>query len=141
MALIEINKNPSGRELIWFGVLLALFFGLIGALIYWQVWDLGGPAVAYWVWSAAALVVAVYFLVPPVRKPLYLGWLYAAFPIGWTVSHLILAIIYYLVITPIGIIMKLCRYDPLQRKLDRSAKTYWKPHQSSEQPGRYFRQF
>ncbi len=35
MALIELNKTPSRRELFIFGALFALFFGLIGGLIWW----------------------------------------------------------------------------------------------------------
>ena len=41
------------------------------------------------------------WLRPDWARPLYVGWLYAVFPIGWTISHLILAVIYFLILTPI----------------------------------------
>ena len=138
MALIQINKNPSRRDLAWFGLVLGLFFALVGGLIYWRT---GAAQVAAILWVAAAAIVAVYYAVPPARRWIYLGWMYAAFPIGWTISHLILALTYYLVITPIGLAMRLCGYDPMERKLDRQAATYWKPHRQDDDVKRYFRQF
>ena len=139
--MIEINKNPSKRELMWFGVLFALFFALIGGLVWWKC---DSPSGAWSIWWTAAGVVAVYYVVPPLRKWLYLGWMYAAFPIGWTISHVVLALVYYLVFTPIGLIMRLLGHDPLHRKFDRQATTYWTPHDPSGEAragGRYFRQF
>ncbi len=138
MAVIEINKNPSARELRVFGLLLAVFAGLIGALLFWK-W--GQPRAGRIVWIAGAAVVAVYFAIPPVRRLLYLGWMYAAFPIGFVVSHVILAAIFYLVFTPIGLLMRLVGYDPMHRRFDRGATSYWTEHDPHKDPARYFRQF
>ena len=49
----------------------------------------------------------------------------AAFPIGWVVSHALMAAIYYLVITPMAVAMRLLGRDPLDRRFDRDATTYW----------------
>lgn len=138
MAVIELNKDPSRRELNVFGGLFALFFGIVGALIHWKF---EAPTVAMTVWCVAAAVVVVFFAVPPVRLPIYLGWIYAAYPIGWTLSHVLLAIIFYGMFTPIGLVMRLLGHDPMQRRLDRDAKTYWSEHNPGGEPGRYFRQF
>ena len=48
---------------------------------------------------------AIYAVAPPLRRWNYFGWLSAAFPIGWTLSHLALAATYYLVLTPIGVLL------------------------------------
>ncbi|MBM4108330.1 MAG: hypothetical protein FJ255_05885 [Phycisphaerae bacterium] len=72
---------------------------------------------------------------------LYTGWMYAALPIGWTISHALLALIYYAVLTPIGLVMRLLGNDPMQRRLDRAATTYWSEHRPPTDPKRYFRQF
>ncbi len=137
-ALIEINRNPSRRELNWFGFLLPLFFGLVGGLIWWRF---KAPVVAWVVWGVAAGVTLLFVIVAPVRKPLYLGWMYAVLPIGWTISHVLLAAIYYLVFTPIGLIMRLAGRDPLRCRFDPLAGTYWQPHDPHEDASRYFRQF
>ena len=93
MALIEINKDPSRRELNWFGLVFALFFGLVGALVCWKF---DARTTAAVIWITAGAVTVMYYVVPPIRRPVYLGWLFAAYPIGWVVSHLLMAIIYYL---------------------------------------------
>ncbi len=103
MALIEINKNPSRRELLWFGALFALFFGLIGGLIWWK---LGAPLAASVLWSVAGGITLLYYALSPIRRTLYLGWMFLVFPIGWVVSHALLAFTYYLVVTPIGWLMR-----------------------------------
>jgi len=135
MAMIEINKNPSRKELLWFGLLFLLFFGIIGALSYWKF------QAPYWIWSVAAAVACIFFIFPPVRRPLYLGWVYAAYPIGLVVSYLVMVAIYYLVVTPIGLVMRLAGRDSLNRSFDAEARTYWSIRESSSDQARYFRQF
>ena len=136
MAVININRDPSAKDLLWFGVLLAIFIGVVGALVRVEA-----PEAARVVWSAGGALVVVYALMPPLRRWVYLGWMYAAFPIGWTVSHVLLAAIYFLVFTPIGLLLRLGRGDPLERRFDRSAATYWAEHRPGADVRRYFRQF
>ncbi len=138
MALITLNKNPSKKELRWFGVMFAVFCGLFG-LIVWQVW--GRPGIARWMWIISGGIAAIYCLMPPLRKPMYLGWLYAAYPIGWTVSHLLMGAIYYLILTPIGLIMRAVGYDPMCKNFDPDATTYWRDHSTAKDKRSYFRQF
>jgi hypothetical protein len=138
MGLIEINKNPSLRELRWFGVILLAFAGLVGALLRFKF---GLSTAATTVWVAGGVIAVAVLAVPPLRKPVYLGWMYAAFPIGWTISNALLAFTYYLVLTPIGLAMRLLGRDPMTRRLDPSAKTYWTEHNPHGAPERYYRQF
>ena len=138
MALIEINRHPAARELRWFGFLLAAFVLLVGAVVRWQ---LDQPAAARSIWVGGAALTATYAAVRPLRRWIYLGWLHAAFPIGWTVSHLLLAATYYLVLTPVGLLLRWTRGDPLDRERDRSASTYWVSRRPVRDVRRYFRQF
>lgn len=138
MAIIEINKKPSRRELNWFGALFATFFGVFGGLIWWKF---DAPQVAVVIWVVAGAITVIYYAVPPLRILLYLGWMYAAFPIGWTVSQLVLVIVYYLVVTPTGLLMRLRGHDPLRRHFDKEAQSYWVEHRPGGEPTRYFRQF
>lgn len=139
--MIEINKNPSRNELVVFAVLLGAFLGVIGFFFH----KAGNADVAQTLWKSAIPVgvvgIVLVFIAQPVVKYVYLGWMYAAFPIGWTVTHGVLALVYYLVLTPIGLCMKLFGYDPMQRTIDKSADTYWSEHDPSGEPARYFRQF
>ncbi len=138
MAVIDFNRNPSSRELKVFGLIVLLFFGLVGGLVWWR-WE--WLKVSIGIWSVGGLVTALFFAVRGLRLPLYLVWMNAVYPIGWLVSHLLLGIVYYLVMTPIGLIMRLLGRDPLERKIDRSAESYWTRHDPAAKSERYFRQF
>ena len=86
--MIEINRNPSPRELRWFGALFLLFFGLVGGVILWRFHAFG---VSGWIWSGAAALTLAYYAVAPLRRPIYVGWMYATYPLGWLFTHLVLA--------------------------------------------------
>jgi len=138
LSVIEIHRDPSKKDLLVFGGLLALFCGIVGAIAFWKFMV---PDVAYGIWALGAVLVFAYLLVPQFRKPLYLAWMYAAFPIGWTVSHLVLAGTYYLLITPVGFLLRLFGYDSMTRRFDKEASSYWKPRETDIENSRYFRQF
>ena len=137
MAIVEINLRPSERDLRWFGLLLLVFFGLIGGIWAWRSGSLAGPTA---LWLGATLVCAIYYGIRPLRRPIYVGWMYVVYPIGWTISHLLFATIYFLIMTPIGLIRRLWRRDPLERRFESEARTYWAERRNPE-PSRYFRQF
>jgi hypothetical protein len=136
--MIPINTNPSPRELRWFGLIFAAFFGVVGLIVWRQT---GSPAAPRVIWIAAGVIAAVYYAVPPMRRALYLGWLYATYPLGWVVSHVLLGIIYFGVMMPIGLAMRLLGRDPMTRRFDRQASTYWVKREQNDDPGRYFKQF
>ncbi|MEO6223188.1 MAG: SxtJ family membrane protein [Vicinamibacterales bacterium] len=138
MSLLTIDRNPSKQLLRSFGLLLAMFVPLFGALVWWRT---GRIDTARTVWIAGGVLTIIYWAAPPIRRPVFVGWMYAAFPIGWTISHLLMGCIFYGVITPIAWIMRASGRDPLARTFDRSARSYWVPHERSDDIGRYFRQY
>ncbi|MEX0936449.1 MAG: SxtJ family membrane protein [Pirellulales bacterium] len=139
MALIEINRNPSHRELRQFACIwLPAFAALVGGLLWYHF---GWWQAAATLWTLALVAAVVGWLAPQGMRLVYLGWMYAALPIGWTVSHLLMAAVYYLLITPIGLVMRLVGRDSMQRRFDRSAATYWEAHAPQRDIARYFRQF
>ena len=138
MALIEKNREPTPNELRIFGLLLAAFGGLLGGLVLYQA---GLWPVATAIWITALLLCIFYYAVPSARRMIFHAYMAVVYPIGWLVSHALLVSIYYLVLTPIGLAMRLGGRDPMQRSLDRSATTYWTPHRTRQGMGRYFQQF
>ena len=136
--MISINRNPSSRDLKWFGLLVLVFFGVLGAIARWRF---DAEVAPLRLWIAGAVLCAVYYAVPPIRRWMFVGWMYAAFPIGWTVSHLLLLIVYYLILTPVGLILRLTGRDLLDRSIDRGAISYWTRREAPEDRARYFRQF
>ncbi len=138
MALVDINWNPSKKELRVFSLLL-IAFGVIVAFVLSRRLDSTTPSLA--VVSATSLIGLVGLIGPSLVRPIYVVWMALAFPIGWTVSHLMMAAVYYLVLTPIGLTMRLFGHDPMQRKIDREAKTYWQPRSPRTDVKSYFRQY
>lgn len=138
MALIDINKNPTARELKVFGVLFALFFALVGGLVWWQS---GSRTAGLVVWAAAGLILLVFLMVAPARRPIYLGWSYALYPIGYVITMVLMGVVFYLVITPTGLLMRLFGRDPLSRKFKPGASTYWIRRKEDASLDRYFRQY
>jgi hypothetical protein len=138
MSLIEKNREPTARDMKWFGLLFAIFFTLAGMLLWWRT-----RSAMLWIYlgTIGCLVAALYYAVPPMRRTIYLVWTAAVYPIGWGVSHLLLIFTYYLVLTPIGWAMRAAGRDPLRRRFEPEAATYWIEHDPTTDPKRYFRQF
>ena len=139
MALVEINWHPSRRELRQFA---GIWFPLLGALIGWVVLRKTGswPA-ALTVWGVTLLVSVVGLAAPGVMRPIFVGWMALTFPIGWTVSHLVLGIAYFGIITPIAAVMRLAGRDVLRRTPEPAATSFWTAHDPSASAKRYFRQY
>ena len=138
MKLISINRHPSSTELRWFGLLSAAFFVVLGGVLsWWSGWS-AAPVVV--LGSVGVAFAGVFYGVRSLRRPLYLAWMHAVYPIGWVVSHLTLTVVYFIVLWPIGLVMRMMGRDPLHLPFDRGAKTYWVPRQRAASE-RYFRQF
>ena len=136
MALIRINKKPSPRDLRVFAGLWLIFLGGAGAI----AWHKGAhPAAILW-WSAAGAVAVPGLLVPRSVRVVYLAATYAAWPVGYCVSALILALFYFLALTPVGLIMRIAGRDPLDRRFDPRRPTYWEKRPPAPEPASYFRQ-
>ncbi len=137
MALIQLNTDPSPREVRRFAsIWLPAFLALVGSIVFALSGSLEWAA-AIWVSAAGIGWLAWRSLV--FARVVYLGWLYAAYPIGWTVSHCVMLVIFYLVITPIALLMRLIRRDALARRLEPSEPSYWRPI-PDEDVNRYLRQ-
>jgi saxitoxin biosynthesis operon SxtJ-like protein len=138
MALIDRDREPSSTELRNFGILLASFCGLLGGLV---VYHTGSWSSASFIWGAGALVSVFYYTLPATQYLVFRSWTTAVYPIGWIISHALLAAVYYMVITPIGLALRLWNRDQLQLKLSPSSSTYWIPHTAPKGIGQYFQQF
>ena len=118
---ISLIFNPESRRLQLAGVLLPGLFALAGGSVRLGFAPL---AVAGTLGAFGLLAAAIIWASPGAGRRLYVGWMLAAQPIGWTISHLVLGAVYYLVLTPIGLIMRLLRRDPMQRRFDRAAGSF-----------------
>lgn len=136
MSLIRINTRPSRNQLILFGAAWLVFFTIWGFVASAK----GSPALARGFWVIAGIVPLAGLVIPGFLRLIFVGLSYATYPIGFVASHVVLAIVYYLVFTPIGLIMRSFHYDPLSRRFDTQAPSYWKKRANSKSIASYFRQ-
>jgi hypothetical protein len=139
MALLPFNANPTRRELRQFA---SLWLPLSCVAVAAVLWKAGfSNATSGVVAATGAALGIVGWLRPDLFRPIFVAWLAAAYPIGWVVSHVVLAILYFGVLTPIGLTLRLFGRDPMTRRWDRDATTYWTPHRGSTDDSAYFRQY
>ena len=139
MSVVQINRHPTLRQLRQFGWIWMAFVTFFGA-VAWFKFD--SPVLARGLWVAAIAVPVLGWAVPKFMRFVFMGMSYLAWPIGFVVSHLVLAGVYYLVLTPIGLLMRLFGYDSMKRTFDREATSYWVPRSLDKlDPKRHFRQF
>jgi hypothetical protein len=136
--MIRIERNPNRRQLTVFGLLWLVFFGFLGGMSWWKN-GVYMPAVAFW--GIGVAVPAIGLVWPVVLRVVFVGMSFVTFPIGVGVSYCILALVYYVVLTPIGLIRRFTANDPMERRFDRGAKTYWTPRETERGTERYFKQF
>lgn len=138
MAIVEIKLEPTKNDLRWFGLVVLAFFALLGGIIWLRT---GSWPVTRVLWLVGGFGSLVYYSVRPLRRLMYVAWMRAVYPLGLTISHLILGTVYFLLVTPLGLLLRAVRGDPLHREFDPDAASYWNPHEPSSDPARYFRQF
>ncbi len=139
MSVVQINTNPTRRELNQFGFIWLGFLVLFGVVAYFKF---GSPSVARWLWIAAVVVPIIGWLMPTFMRVVFLGMSYLSWPIGFVVSHVVLAVVYYLVLTPIGLLTRLFGYDSMKKGFEPEAESYWVERPASgADTKRYLRQF
>ena len=136
MSLIRINHRPSARQLLVFAAAWLIITGLLG----WSQWAKARPTAAFVCWGLALGVPAIGAAWREGLRLLYVGLSYATYPIGFVVSSVVLALIYYAVLTPIGLILRVCGHDPMQRRAGARAGSYWHQRPGPRSPASYFRQ-
>ena len=138
----EINWRPDPRELRTFGKVIAIGFPIVAALlsISARLRSHAWPAWTLWLGAIGLAVGLACILAPRVARPLYLVWMALGCCIGLIVANVVMAAIYFLIVTPIAILMRLAGRDPLRRGIERERASYWDDVQKSSDAERYFRQ-
>lgn len=136
MSMVRINWHPTAAELRKFGVAMLVGFGLIGGLFFWK--QMPTVATVCWIFGAVAGVLGL--TGTRAALPVYAGWMAVALVMGNIVSRVLLAVIYYVVFTPMGLIRRLLGHDRLQLRR-RQQDTYWVDAPRVTDPAQYERQF
>lgn len=131
----KLNLRPN--NLRKFGVTMGIAFLVITMLISLKT--------KHFILSTSIISATFFVLAFSLRnllKPIYILWMNLAFILSWVNTRLILCIMFYLIFTPIGLIMRLFRIDLLERRIEKGKKSYWKEKEKGGfSPLDYERQF
>lgn len=108
-------------ELRKFAWILAAFILLFGAVILPWRWELDSRPISI---GIATILVAWGSIAPTTLRPIYSGWLMLGHALGWVNSRIILALLFFGIVTPTALILKLLGKDPMKRKLGADAGNY-----------------
>jgi hypothetical protein len=129
--------NPDLRTLRQFGFLCLFFFGTLAGLQYFH----SDNVVASFIFAGLAVGGGLLGAVRPILlKPVFQGWMILVFPIGWVVSHVLLAGLFFGVFMPLGLILRSMGHDPLKLKKP-VGNSYWQARSPQTDASRYLRQY
>ena len=114
------NIKEEKTDLRKFGVTVGIVILLISAALYL----LDKNSFIYF-GIIGILLLLFGIILPNLLKPLNKLWMTLAIILGWFMSRVILFILYYVIITPIGFLLKLIGKDFLNRKIDKTSQSYW----------------
>jgi len=139
MSLVNVNWNPSRKDLNGFR-LIAVCAGLLLAALLYTVkhTDLRWCLV---VAAAGGGIGLSGFVSWKLTRAIYIVMMAVTLPIGFVVSLLLMGLFFFGLITPLGLIFRLIGRDALRRRFDPNASTYWVSHERATKPERYLRQF
>jgi hypothetical protein len=134
----DIQFTPPARTLRQFAALWLLFFGTLAGASFQR----DGATPRAWALAGLALAVGMAGLCrPALVRPVFVGSLVLTFPIGWVVSKVVLAGLYYGVFTPLGLAFRLAGRDVLGLRFEPAWASYWEDRPAVGDARRYFRQF
>jgi len=117
-------RIPGPKDLRSFALVTgAMFAAVFGLLVPW----LFATRMPLWPWMAFAFL-STWGLVHPVSlKPVYTAWMNVANAVGRVNNHVLLGLIFFIMITPIGLVRRLMGRDPMRRRLRHDIDTYREP--------------
>lgn len=119
MIMDEIKAIRSGRkDLRSFGWVMGTCLLVIGALLGWR----GRSVYPLFLWASGFFFVCG-LLVPVALLPVHKAWMAFGVVMGWTMTRIILVVLFYLIVAPIAVIARVSGKDFLSLKPEKDS--YW----------------
>ncbi len=130
---IDTSKEAvkkTGRAFLIVGAIISVVLlwkhGYDGGHESWNLMQALSSNSWRWFLGIGAAIAALSHIAYGLMKHFHVAWMTFAQILGWFMTRVILSIFYYLVLTPVGLLMRLLGKDLLDMKIDRSAQSYWK---------------
>ena len=145
--MIKLNLRPERNVLAQFAWVTLFAFPLLAALFtrgdaHWYepwTWNSSPKLVAVFAGIGAAQLLALLAGIRHLALGIYVVMTLVAFPIGFVLSHVIMLVIYYLVITPIALVFRVMGRDVLGRRLEPQRASYWTERSKPRDAASYFK--
>ena len=118
-----LNRQRE-KQLRQFGLMVGSVLVLIGL---WKLYQGKHETARLILWSVGGSLIITGVIVPTLLTPVCWLWMKLAHLLGWVNTRLLLGIIFFVIITPMAIVMKVFGRDALNRKIDKDAGSYWIP--------------
>jgi hypothetical protein len=118
----DITKSDLRK----FGFIMGGMFALIFGLIFPWLGDKTSTTWPIWPFIVMAVFWAVAIIAPQILRPVNDIWIKIGNVLGFINSRIILSIMFFLLIFPIGLVLKVFGKDSMNRKLDKNTDTYRK---------------
>lgn len=115
--IIPIDRKGLREFGLLTGAIVAVLFGLFFP------WLLERP-IPLWPWILTAVLGAWGLIAPESLRPVYNGWMKFGLLLSKITTPIILGVVFYLVMLPTGVLMRLFRSDPMARKFEKDADSY-----------------
>lgn len=145
--MIDLDLNPGPRILKQFGFIALVGFGVLAVLAFTERWVFAFGLGDNRVTVAAALAgvgllsAALSVVFPTANRPLYVALSLLAFPIGFVLSYLIMAVLFYVLIAPVAVLLRVTGQDPMKRRYDPAVRSYWSDARPPPGKQDYFKQY
>ncbi len=129
------DEKKKARQ---FGAIGFIIFGAVAAFSYMR----GHHVAPYIFGGLSAFLFIVRFIATPLMLPVYTGWMAFGKAVGWVNTNVLLTLAYFFAFAPVGLFMRLIGKDPMTRRFDVKAVSYWQPRaQRDIDPKRYEQRF
>lgn len=105
-----------------FGITTGAIIVVLFAVFFPWVFD--AATMPIWPWVVAGLLWVPALFVPNSLQPVYTTWMRIGHAIGWVNTRIILGLVFYIMVLPMGLIMRMFGKDPMARKYDKSVSSY-----------------
>jgi hypothetical protein len=114
------HPTVSKPQLRSFGLIVGAGFAVVAL---WRTIFHSEPP-RMWALTVSSVLVVTALIAPAILRPFHRIWMRIGEALGWLNSRIILSIVFYLVIVPIGLVRRLTGTDPMRRRFDPTVKTY-----------------
>lgn len=119
----------SGKQLKKFGLLVGSVFVVLSGIGIYRGWSSVGTVTLLLV---GIVLLSCGMFLPGSLKQAYKVWMAAAFAIGWPVSRIILFILFYFLLTPIGFLARIFGKEFLDTDFRKKKESYWIPKSANK---------